>query len=505
MTRRLPARPNLEHLKKQAKRLLRALEDPSPVTRERYRALFSRPVPEHPRLADAHHALAREYGFASWTMLRSHVESVAAEADPVAMLVTAIKTNDVSAARRALERHPRLRERLDDPLPGFDFGATPLIAALPTGNRELIDLLLDSGADIHQRSHWWAGGFGVLDGDHPLVRHLIERGARVDAHAAARHGMLDELVRLVETDPTCVAARGGDGQTPLHVAASVEIASLLLDHGADIDALDVDHESTPAQYLVRRRPEVTRFLVERGCRTDLLMLSALGDLERVRRHLDVDPESIHMSVSETSFPKRDPRAGGTIYIWTLGAHRTAHVIAREFEHEDVLALLIERSPAELRLALACELGDEEAFAALLRSRPDLTRTLTEDDRRKLVFAAESDNTRAVRMMLAAGWPPDVRGQRGGTPLHWACWHGNVEMMREILRHRSVTETRDDDYGQTPLGWAMHGSLHGWHRDRGDYVTTVEGLLDAGAKAPRSVDGLEASAEVLAVLRRRYDS
>jgi hypothetical protein len=58
MSRQLPPRSNLEYLKKQAKELLDEWqrEDPSA------------------QLADAQHALAREYGFASWPALKAGVE-----------------------------------------------------------------------------------------------------------------------------------------------------------------------------------------------------------------------------------------------------------------------------------------------------------------------------------------------------------------------------------------------------------------------------------------------
>jgi len=501
MTRQLPAHPDLEHLKKQAKRVLRGLKERNPQAVERFRALLSRPAPAEPTLADAQHALAVEYGFPSWAKLKAHVETVAADGDPVAALVAAVKANETAAAHRVLERHPELKAKLNDPLPGFAFGATPLLAALPGGNREMIDLLLQSGADINQRSHWWAGSFGVLDDDHGLAPWLIERGARVDVHAAARLGMMPELAALIAAEPALVHARGGDGQTPLHFAETVEIAAFLLDRGADIDARDVDHESTPAQYMVRSRQDVARYLASRGCRTDILMAAALGDTERVRRHLDEDPASIRMTVSDRWFPKHDPRSGGTIYIWTLGGHKTAHVIAREFGHEDVLALLLERSSEEVKLGLACELGDDALFARLLADRPDLSRTLTDDDKVKLVHAAESNNANAVRLMLAAGWPLDVRGQHGGTPLHWAAWHGNVAMVREILRYQRAVDVRGDDHDQTPLGWALHGSEHGWRKDTGDYAGVVATLLAAGAKAPGRTEELEASEAVLEVLRR----
>lgn len=501
MTRRLPDRPDFDHLKKQAKHLLRGLESRDPQALERYRATLSRPAPAEPKLADAQHALAVEYGFTSWPKLKAHVDGIGASADPVAALVAAIKANDPAAARRVLHDHPGLKARLDEPLPGFSFGATPLLAALPSGNRELIDLLLDAGADINRRSHWWAGGFGVLDDDHGLAPYLIERGARVDVHAAARLGMLDRLAELITADPGLVRARGGDGQTPLHFAPTIEIAAFLLDKGADIDARDVDHESTPAQYMVRSRQDVARYLVRRGCKTDLLLAAALGDVDLARRHLDENPECIRMSVSDQWFPRRDPRSGGCIYIWTLGGHKTAHVVAREFGHEDVLRLLLERSPEELLLGLACELGDEAQFRNLLATRPDLSRTLTDDDKRKLVNAAESRNNNAVRLMLAAGWPLDARGQSGGTALHWASWHGNLEMVREILRYHPPVDVRGDDYDMPPLGWALHGSENSWHRETGDYVGVVEALLAAGAKVPPLTAELEVSDALREVLKR----
>ena len=421
----------------------------------------------------------------------------------LAELVAAVQAGDAPSVGRALERHPRLRSRLDDPAPGVPFGGTALLEAASRGDRAIVDVLLRAGADINAKSHWWAGGFGVLDHDHDpgFVSFLIERGASVDVHAAARLGMLDRLKQLVSANPKLVHARGGDGQTPLHVARTVEIAEYLLDHGAEIDARDVDHESTAAQYMVRDRQNVARYLVARGCRTDILMAAALGDLALVRKHLEADPANVRMSVSEQYFPMRHLHAGGTIYIWTLGTHQTAHTIARELGHEEVFALLMDHSPAELKLVVACELGDEGLVKGLFASDPHLVSRLSDDDKRRLPYAAQDNDTVAVRLMLAAGWPIDARGQHGATALHWAAFHGNVEMAREILRHDPPLELRDNAFNGLPLGWATYGSIHGWHCKTGDYVGTVEALLAAGAQAPPLTDDLEASEPVRAVLRR----
>jgi ankyrin repeat protein len=501
MSRTLPERASLEFLTKQAKEFLRDVKAGDAIARERLRAWGPAGTSAAPKLGDCQHALAREYGFASWPRLRAHVEALGAT-DPMEALAAALKSRQAAPVADVLNRFPSVKARLNEAVLGGAFGATPLIVAVQQGNRELVDLLLQSGADINQRSHWWAGGFHVLEDDHGLADFLIARGAVLDAKSAAQLGRLDDLAALVAADPRSAQMRAGDGQTPLHVAPTVAIAEFLLSHGAEIDARDVDHESTPAQYLVRAHPEVARFLVERGAHCDILLAAALGDLERVRGFLDADPDSIRCTVTEAYFPKRNLHAGGHIYIWTLGQGKTAHTVAREFGHEEVFRLLIDRSPDSLRLALACELGDVESFEALMRARPGLAETLGEDERRKLPFAAQNNNAEAVRMMLAAGWPVDAVGQHGATALHWAGFHGNVAMAQAILPHHPPLEAREKDYGQTPLGWTIYGSINGWHAERGDYADVLELLLAAGAKAPPFTSELKASEPVLAVLRRR---
>ena len=65
MSRNLPDRPNLEFLKKEAKALLESMQRGDSTA----------------QLADAQHALARDYGFASWPKLKLHVESAGAGTD----------------------------------------------------------------------------------------------------------------------------------------------------------------------------------------------------------------------------------------------------------------------------------------------------------------------------------------------------------------------------------------------------------------------------------------
>lgn len=418
--------------------------------------------------------------------------------DPIEQIKKAFRADDADLVRQLLDSHPEFKARVNEPIGPFE---TPAIANVRS--REMLDVLLEAGADINGRSNWWAGSFGLLDSASPeLSAYAIERGATVTVHAAARLGMLDKLKELVAADPELVHARGGDGQMPLHFANTVEIAEYLLDQGADIDARDIDHESTAAQWMIGDRQEIVRCLVSRGCRTDILMAAALGDIDLVRTKLDADPECIRTCVSPEYFPMIGSRAGGTIYQWTLGWYVRAHQIARKFNHEAVLKLLLERSPAAVRLIDACLSNDESELRRLMTAHPNVSKELTAEDRRHVAHAARNNETTAVRLMLECGLPVDSTSQHQATPLHWAAFHGNAGMARIILSHSPPLELHDADHDGTPLGWAIYGSEHGWFCKSGDYVGTVEALIAAGARLP---DGISGSAAVQDVLRSRRKS
>jgi ankyrin repeat protein len=415
-------------------------------------------------------------------------------AQPSTALRDAIRSNDSARVARVLEDRPELKTRLNEPLEGGAFGGTALLAAVSRSNKDVIDVLLAAGADINQKSHWWAGPFGVMDDAwrQPwMPEFLMARGARLEIHHAVRLGMTNEVRRMLDAHPALVRARGGDGQLPLHFAQTMDMADVLLSRGADVNARDIDHESTAAQYMVRERQDVARYLVARGAHADILMAAALGDAERVRRFIEQDPASIRTMVSEEYFPKNDPRAGGTIYIWTLGWHQTAHTLAREFGHGDIYRFLLQHTPPAMRFGVAAQAGDEETVRDLAAAHPRLSERLTDDDRRLLVHAAAKENLPAVRAMLAAGWPAHARGRDNVTALHWAAFHGNADIARELLRYGAPLDVSDSEFHARPYGWAVFGSKNGWHPEQGDYAAVVEALLAAGADAPDEPDGSDA--------------
>ena len=475
----LPPNPNLDKQRKLAKSLARDYWRGEPEAIERVRALHPKPPsPEAFALSDAQLVIARSYGFAGWPQLKRKIDALTKS--PTDLFVQAVEAGDVDQVRQLLQYHPDLVAHINKPLFAFKSPA----AHVARSNLDLLDLLLAHGADINARTSWEKGGFGVLEQVEPeQAAPLIARGAKVDVWAAANLGRMEELTSLIASDPSLVHAKGGDGKRPLHFARTVEIARYLIERGAELDALDDDHDSTPAQHLIGDRPELAAFLIANGGRSDLLLASALGDAELVSRHLDADQASIAMRVDQDWFPMVDTATnGGHIYQWTLGFHVSAFDIARKRGHTQVLDLLLQRAEPLDQLLDALWHGDDLRADAILSGDPHLMERAPAKALRQVADAARNNNMAAVNAMLRRGFPVTARSQHDATPLHWAAYHGNPEMLQTVLQHNPPIDAKDGQYQGTAMDWLIHGALNPWRGiSTGRYDECARLLLDAGAE------------------------
>jgi len=410
---------------------------------------------------------------------------------PVERFLIALHASDVEQVRKLLEEHADMRAIVNEPISYFN--SRPV--ARTTKNLPLLDVLLAHGADLNLKSTWWAGGFGLLEhGCTPEeAAPLIERGAVVDVFAAAHLGMFDRLRELVDREPALVHARGGDGKTPLHCARTVEIARYLIERGADVDARDVDHESTPAQYLVRDAPDVTRLLVEHGAWFDIFIAVGLRDVALVERCLHDDHESLDHRAGQGKYAvaHNGTRAAtrgeigdrrGDIYRWVFDHNISAVEAATRLGYNDMVELLLRNASPTHRLLAACATANRAAAEAVVVSQPDVVAGLTRDQMRVIADRAHAGDTAAVALMLDLGFDARVAGPNNADALHWAAFLGNAQMVRALLRHNPPIGVREASHNGTPLDWCVYGSLHGWMQDKGDFATTARLLLDAGERA-----------------------
>jgi ankyrin repeat protein len=501
--RSLPPRPSLQQQQKQAKELLRALRagDPAVLTRVRLH------LPDKARLtlADAQLVVAREHGFRSWAALKAYVEQSGADlaASALEAVHRAFASRDAATIRAAVLRHPEARARIDTP--AFPFDSTALGHFAGAGDLAVVEVLLELGADPNRKSGWWAGGFHPLHvATGAVAERLMQAGAVPDACAAANLDRPDLLARILDADPARVHERGGDGQTPLHFARSREVADLLLARGADIDARDVDHRATPAQWMLDRargagRYDLARHLVSRGASADVFLGAALGLTDVLRGMLRADPSLLDRRTGQGEYGAHPP-SSHHIYLWTIGPNRSPLQVAAQFGQDEALAVMRAFATPRQRFLAACAAARAGEARVLLREWPGLVAELTPDEQRALPDAAWASDPAAVALMLELGFDPATRGHDGGTALHCAAWQGSVAATRAVLGDpagRALVEVRDASYAATPLGWCCHGAQH-CGNPAADHPGVARLLLEAGAWPDRGWQ--DAPEPVRAVIR-----
>ena len=395
--------------------------------------------------------------------------------------VTAVENGDVEAVKNLLASDQTLAAHID--APWFSFDAPAIVFAAASGNRELIQILLDAGADIDVKSKWWAGGTSALQHaagsmlsyNRKLAEYLIEQGATVDAHSAAGLDMYETLAALIREDSKVVNALGSDGMSPLHFAATPRIAELLLKHGAGINLRDRDHNGTPAQWTMRKRPEVCRYLLEQGAEADVVLYCTMGDVERAEMEFQKSPKLLNLRINVKS-PKgyviptlkspdldreqTDEVPGGHVYAYQVGPTMPLLEIALQSKQPAIVDLLIDAGyEINLRDWYVLVGQGPKRFDTLVKEF--LAKGWDINARRKhrhgmwapLHWVAQRGLTDGIACLLANGADPNVTDDKGRTPLHIIAQKGiGKNQVQLLIEHGGDISRRDAD-GKTPLDYA----------------------------------------------------
>ena len=477
----LPARPDLGHLRREARDLLRAAQAGDGAAADRINA-----VSGPSSLAAAQLAVARDYGFASWPRLKTAVEArtrdLAEQArrfcelsirdwsgQAVRMLeaapelagynfATAVVLGDAERVRREIARDPGLVNRPDE-----RSGFTALHAACASrwhrvdpdraeGLTAVARLLLEAGADPHgaaRTGSWTPLGCAVAGESNPgIVRLLLERGAVPDdrdLYLAGFGGDDHETLRLLLEHADDVAGIARSALAAPISTGDTKGVRLLLDAGADPNhyADDADEPSPVLYAAVRANSPAELF--------ELLLSRGAG-------------------------PGAPGPDGRSPYAFAISKGRTdlADLLRSYGAAEDA-------SAADELLA-ACLSGDLAAARRCVERDPGLLGSFTDEQHAAgLARAAETGNAAGLAVMLDMGFPVDARGELGATPLHTAVYAGSADVAKLLLRRGADLEATDGNWNSTPLDWALVGS--GERPDSNpdaDWVRTVEVLLDAGA-------------------------
>ena len=396
---------------------------------------------------------------------------------PHAEFIDAVKDGDAARVKVVLAHNDELREHIDTPW--FAFDAPAIVFAAATVNRPLIEVLLDAGANIDAKSSWWAGGTSALQHatgsmlayNAELAEYLIERGATIDAHAAAGLDSVETLETLIRENPDVVNAPGCDGMSPLHFAATPRIAELLLAHGADINLRDRDHYGTPAQWTMKGRPDVCRYLLECGAEADIVLYCATGDVERAQAVFQKHPELLTLRINAKSAKgymiptakpdqQTDEVPGGHAYAYQVGPTMPLLEIALQSKQPAIVDLLLDAGyEINLRDWYVLVGQGPKRFDTWVKRflAKDWDINARQEHRRgmwtPLHWVAQRGLTNGIACLLANGADPNVTDDKGQTPLHFIAQKGIGKNQVKLLIEHGADPNARDDAGRTPLDYA----------------------------------------------------
>lgn len=391
--------------------------------------------------------------------------------------ITAIENGGMETVKNLLASDQRLAAQVD--APWFSFDAPAIVFAAASGNRELIDVLLDAGADINVKSSWWAGSTSalhhatgsMLNYDRELAEYLIEQGATIDAHAAAGLDMSEKLAELIREDPEVVNALGSDGMSPLHFAATSRIAELLLAHGADINLRDRDHNGTPAQWTMGSRPGVCQYLLEQGAEGDIVLYCVTGDVERANAALQKNPALLNLridhkvregyTVGSHHSEEIDEVPGGHVYAYKVGPTMPLLEIALQAKQAAIVEMLMECGyQIKLRewymITGQGPRNMDRLVKMFLESGLDIN---ARQQHRHGVWAplhwlAQRGLTHGISCLLENGADPNITDDKGRTPMHIVAQKGvGKNQVQLLIAHGGEVSIRDAA-GKTPLDYAQ---------------------------------------------------
>ncbi len=360
---------------------------------------------------------------------RSSLEEYQKQAEE---LLEAWRAGDPGAIQLVRTRHPRF---LDDRIPWlpkklpdseirsaaleladiqltiarwYDFQGWPALA-------EYVEAVTQGNSTVCQ---FESAVEAVISGDVAALRASLRENPELVRARSTRVTHFDPPVHRA-TLLHYVAANGVEGYREKTPKNAVEVAKILLQAGAEVDALAEMYG---------------------GHHTTMSMLVSSGHPARAGVQVALIDTLLDFGAAI------DGRGSGE---WT-----SPLMTALAFGYQIAAEALARRGARVDNIAAAAGLG------RLADARQLLATARGEDRHRALALAAQHGHVEIVRLLLDAGEDPNRYNPKGNhghsTPLHQAVWSGHDAAVRLLVERGARLDIRDTIYEGTPLGWAEYG-------------------------------------------------
>jgi ankyrin repeat protein len=458
--RDLPAHPNLEQYKKQAKEFIKAAKAGDArafaLMREHHPRLKHASDDELRRtkfaLADAQLIVARWHGFESWAKFAKHIETITSDSSSRVWTRAekALVDGDVATLDALLARHGDMLRK--GPVQSSWWGGLA-----PNYSKGDARAMIAREHDFESWDQFAAFAEAMKNARSPVAQFE----AAVDAIIVGDIATLEQLLRA---NPSLVRARstrkhhsallhyvGSNGvegfrqRTPNNI---VKVAEILLDAGADINA-------TADMY---------------GGGSDTLGLAATS----------IHPVTAGVQEELMAFLlARGASLGGEegAAAWSKlinACHANGRPGAAEF--------LAERADG-LDLEAAAGVGRLDIVKTFFDANGHLTANATDKQMQDgFTWACEYGRTAVVEFLLQRGMDAAAKlRHHRQTGMHWAAYGGYADTVRVLLRHNAPVNVKDETFEGTPLGWGLYAWAGGGpHAGDSRYYDVVTLLVGAGA-------------------------
>ncbi|HUU17636.1 MAG TPA: ankyrin repeat domain-containing protein [Sedimentisphaerales bacterium] len=254
---------------------------------------------------------------------------------------------------------------------------------------------------------------------------LVEKGAYISLHTAARQGLQEDLKKLIEKGAD-VNAKDSSGRTPLHYAASEgykEIIELLLENGADVNIRVKYYNLTAAEIAMNNNHnKVVELLIAKGADISPLHLAIYMKDEAKAKSLIEGGADVNERTPYGTTPMHGAVDAGLKDIVELLIAKGADVNVRTPYGTTPMHRAVEGLKDIVELLIA--------KGADVNSRDNWSWTP--------LHSAVYGHNEIVELLIAKGANVNARDEAGRTPLWYAQDEGHTKIV-ELLRKHGAKE------------------------------------------------------------------